>query len=64
MTARVNLGSWDSPQAQPPITPEQRVGRFRIEFALCAEHTDSDECEALPQTASESNAFELRFAGP
>jgi hypothetical protein len=64
LTARVDLGSWDSPQAQPPITPEQRMGRFRIEFGLCAEHADSDDCEALPQMARESNAFELRFAGP
>lgn len=65
LSARVSLGSTDSPQAQPPITPEERVGRFRIEFALCAEHADdSDDCEALPQVARESNAFELRLAGP
>jgi hypothetical protein len=65
LSARVSLGSTDSPQAQPPITPEQRVGHFRIEFALCAEQAeDSDDCEALPQAARESNAFELRFAQP
>ena len=35
------------------------------EFALCARHADdSDNCEALPQAARESNAFDLRFAGP
>jgi hypothetical protein len=65
LSARVSLGSTDSPQAQPPITPEQRVGHFRIEFALCARHADdSDDCEALPQAARESNAFELQFADP
>jgi len=65
LSARVSLGSTDSPQAQPPITPEERVGQFRIEFALCAQHADdSDDCEALPQSARESNAFELRFAQP
>jgi hypothetical protein len=65
LSARVSLGSTDSPQARPPITPEERVGRFRIEFALCARHADdSDNCEALPQAARESNAFDLRVAGP
>lgn len=65
LSARVFLGSTDSPQAHPPIAPEERVGRFRIEFALCSQHADdSDDCEALPQAARESNAFELRFAGP
>ncbi len=65
LSARVSLGSTDSPQAQPPITPAERVGRFRIEFALCAQHVDdSDDCEALPQVARESNSFELRFGGP
>ncbi len=63
--ARVNLGSTDSPDAQPPITPEQRVGRFRVELALCARHADdSGDCDALPQAARESNVFELRLAGP
>ena len=63
LSARVSLGSTDSPRAQPPIAPDERVGRFRIEFALCAQPADdSDDCEALPQAARESNAFELRFA--
>jgi hypothetical protein len=62
LSARVDLGSWDSPQAQPPVTTDQRVGRFRIEFALCAEDaSDSSDCEALPQAARESNAFDLRL---
>jgi hypothetical protein len=63
LSARVSLGSTDSPHAQPPIAPEERVGRYRIEFALCAQPAgDSDDCEALPQAARESNAFEVRFA--
>ena len=65
LSARVSLGSTDSPNAQPPIAPEERVGRFRIEFALCTQPTqDSDDCEALPQAARESNAFDLHFAQP
>jgi hypothetical protein len=65
LTARVWLGSTDSPQAEPPITPAQRIGRFRIEFELCTEYAgDSDECVPLPAGARESNAFEVRFATP
>jgi hypothetical protein len=65
LSARVSLGSTDSPHAQPPIAHEERVGQFRIEFALCAQPADdSDDCKALPQAARESNAFELRFAQP
>jgi hypothetical protein len=65
ISARVSLGSTDSPQARPRVTPEERVGRFRIEFALCArQEEDSDNCELLPQAARESNAFDVRFAGP
>jgi hypothetical protein len=62
ISVRVSLGSTDSPQAQPPIAAADRVGRFRIEFALCVAHVDdSDDCEPLPQAARESNAFEIRF---
>ena len=62
LRARVWLGSTDSPHAQPPITPKERVGRFRIEFALCTRYAaDSDDCDALPQAARESNDFVVRF---
>jgi hypothetical protein len=62
ISARVSLGSTDSPLAQPPIAAADRVGRFRIEFALCVAYVaDSDDCEPLPQAARESNAFEIRF---
>jgi len=64
LRARVWLGSWDSP-AQPPITPEMRVGHFLIGFALCTEYSgNSENCEALPAAARESNAFEIRFDSP
>ena len=64
LSARVDLGSSDSPLAVPPVTADQRVGRFRVEFALCAEDAaDSDDCEAIPQAARESNAFDLRLPG-
>ena len=65
LSARVSLGSTDSPLAQPPIASGERVGQFRIEFALCAQPAnDSDACQALPQAARESNPFEVRFAEP
>ena len=65
LSARVSLGSTDSPLAVPPIVPAHRVGRFRIEFALCTQYAgDSDDCELVPQAARESNPFELRFATP
>jgi hypothetical protein len=62
LRAAVWLGSTDSPNARPPIRPEERVGRFRIEFQLCTSfENDSDNCTLLLQTARQSNAFELRF---
>jgi hypothetical protein len=65
LSAHVWLGSTDSPESQPPITPSMRVGQFRIVFALCAEYAgDSDGCEPLPLAASESDAFEVRFPTP
>ena len=65
LRARVWLGSTDSPNARPPISPAERVGRFRIEFALCTgPEADSDDCEPLPAPARESNAFEVRFGSP
>jgi hypothetical protein len=62
LAARVWLGSLESPHAVPPIRPEERVGRFRIEFRLCAApEADSDYCKLLPRAARESNEFEVRF---
>lgn len=62
LRAAVWLGSTDSPNARPPIRPEERVGRFRIDFQLCTSfENDSDNCTLLPQAARQSNAFELRF---
>jgi hypothetical protein len=63
LSARVWLGSTDSPNARPPIDPAERIGRFRIEFALCSEYAaDSDDCVSLPAAARESNVFEVQFA--
>lgn len=62
LTARVWLGSWESPHAVPSIRPEQRVGRFRIEFRLCtAPEADSDDCKLLPRAARQSNEFDVVF---
>ena len=63
LSARVWLGSTDSPNARPPITMADRIGQFRIAFQLCAEPAaDSDECVLLPAAARESNEFELRLS--
>ena len=65
LSAEVWLGSTDSPNAQPPIAVGERVGQFRIEFALCAAYAESsDNCAPLPTAARESNAFEVRLATP
>lgn len=63
LTARVWLGSLKSPNAQPPDRPEDRIGTFRIHFALCSEPAaDSDACVPLPERESRSNVFEIRYA--
>jgi len=62
LSTRVWLGSTDSPNAQPPIRSDERVGSFRVEFLLCARaETDSDNCRPVPPPARQSNAFEVRF---
>ena len=62
VTIRVPFGGPDQPRAQPPITPENYTGRFRILLGLCARHVaDSDACELIPDRARQSNAFEIRL---
>lgn len=62
LETRVWLGSSKSPHAVPPDRPEERVGRFRIEFRLCARFAaDSDECDVLPREARQSNEFNVVF---
>jgi hypothetical protein len=67
VVADVWLGSTDVDD-QPPITdltPEQRIGQYRIEFMLCTgQISSSEDCDPLPQAAQESNAFEVRFPEP
>lgn len=59
---RVWLGSTASPNANPPIQPAERVGRFRVELMMCkGSVTDSDRCEQLPQAQRQSNAFDIVF---
>jgi hypothetical protein len=65
LSADVWLGSTDSPHARPPIAADERVGQFRIVFALCTAYArDSDDCDPLPAAARESNAFEVTFGTP
>lgn len=60
LTITVNLSSYDSPNAQPPVTPAERIGRYRVEFMLCADfEEESGACRLLPQAERESNAFDL-----
>jgi hypothetical protein len=62
LRVRVWLGSADSPNANPPITPDERSGTFRIDFALCLVfRADSDDCEPVPRTQRQSNAFEVQL---
>ncbi len=62
LETRVWLGSLKSPYAVPPDRAEQRIGRFRIEFRLCARAaTDSDECQNVPREARQSNEFDVVF---
>jgi hypothetical protein len=65
LSVRVWLGSTESPNANPPIRPSERVGRFRVEFALCAAPAaDSDYCVPVPQAQRQSNAFDVLFENP
>jgi hypothetical protein len=60
VTTTVDLGSSDSPNAQPPVPLAERTGTFRIELALCARYaSDSDHCTPLPQAARESATIAL-----
>lgn len=62
MVLRVWLGSTASPNANPPIQPAERVGRFRVELTLCkGAVADSDRCELLPQAQRQSNPFDVVF---
>lgn len=62
---RVWVGSTESPNANPPVAPSERVGRFRVLLALCAAPvTDSDRCAPLPLAQGQSNAFEVTFETP
>ena len=62
---RVWLGSTESPNANPPIRPSERVGRFRVEVELCAAAVeDSDFCVPVPQAQRQSNAFDVVFDSP
>ncbi len=59
---RVWLGSADSPNADPPIRPEERIGIFRIFLLLFDRPTTNDEREdQLPEGDRRSNVFEVTF---
>lgn len=62
LTAEVWLGSTDSPNANPPIRPEERSGRFRVVFELFSQPGTSGESKAeLPLRARQSNVFDLHL---
>jgi hypothetical protein len=59
---RVWLGSADSPNANPPIRPEERTGVFRIFLRLFDRPTTNDDGEGLlPEGDRQSNVFEVTF---
>src|SRR5439155_21746187 len=63
ISVRVWLGSAKSPHAQPPDNDQDRIGTFRILFALCRTRVnDSDRCVAVPDAERQSDTFEIRFA--
>ncbi len=58
----ISLGSLDSPDADPPIRPEDRVGRFRVLFCLYPEPAvDPDPNDRLPVEQRRSNVFDIQF---
>jgi hypothetical protein len=62
-SVRVWLGSAKSPHAQPPDNDQDRIGTFRILFALCQTRVnDSDHCVAVPEAERRSDAFDIRFS--
>lgn len=62
VTVRVQFGSVDQPNMQPPLRPEQLVGLFRIELALCETYSaDSDRCVAPALAERRSNAFLVHY---
>ena len=65
ITIRVALGSSDSPLAQPAIQPEQRTGSFRVLLDLCVTRAaESADCVSLPESARQSEVFDLRLPSP
>lgn len=62
VTMLVWLGSTTSPNANPPIQPSERVGRFRVRLTLCTRPVaESGYCDLLPQAQRQSNAFDVVF---
>lgn len=57
----VSLASGESPNSNPPITPDQRVGTFRVDFVLCRSPGTATECDQLPRALRQSNEFAVRF---
>ena len=65
IAVRVALGSSDSPEAEPPVQPDQRTGYFRVLLDLCmTPASNSSDCDPLPSSARESEVFELRLPNP
>ena len=62
VSVQVWLGSGDQPLKTPPLRPEHIVGTLRVFFHLCRNRlADSDYCDYLPRSETESNAFEVRY---
>ena len=62
VTVRVPLGSIDQPNMTPPLRPEDLIGEFRVELALCASGvSDSLRCTPMPHSERRSNAFMVHY---
>jgi hypothetical protein len=59
LTVNVPLGSLDSPLANPPITPEQRVGTFRASVTLC--RRNDENCSLADRVQAETEPFDVAY---
>jgi len=59
LTVPIPLGSAESLRANPPITPEQRVGTFRASVTLCRRQDQT--CPREDWVPAESAAFRLTY---
>ena len=58
---RVPVGSSDQPRMQPPLQAEDLIGLLRVNLLLCRAAANSDDCQTLPRSQRQSNAFLVKY---